>query len=343
MASDHRARAGRGRSRRRARRGDSAPGDHGRGGSQAEHHEVSLGSHHLITIGGAIAFLVFALIYTFAFARWAQDVLERAIGAAYGAIVRYVMILAGISVVIVVALSLLGFRVAQLVVGGAVTGVLITIAAQQSLSNLFAGVMIQFAQPFRVGDQVRIRSGALAGTIEGTVTEFSITYVRLETEDGRILLPNSQVLAAAVSPLRPPRQVPMGDRPACLVRADGMAVAGTQCGGRPPGGLSVILLVLLNDLRRNPATIADFHARTLGPRSDFRAAPAMCRRPPLSPANLRRHLACTFREALHHFVELLAVLLAEVDFIVPAIEAEHSGHLFAARNLFRIVVTGECD
>jgi small-conductance mechanosensitive channel len=159
---------------------------------------------HLITISGAIAFFVFALISTFAFARWAQDMLERFIGAAYGAIVRYVMILGGICVVVLVALSLLGFRVAQLVVGGAVTGVLITIAAQQSLSNLFAGVMLQFAHPFRVGDQVRIRSGALAGTIDGTVTEFSITYVRLETEEGWVLLPNSQVLAAAVSPLPPP-------------------------------------------------------------------------------------------------------------------------------------------
>jgi small-conductance mechanosensitive channel len=97
-----------------------------------------------------------------------------------------------------------------------VTGVLITIAAQQSLSNLFAGVMLQFAQPFRVGEQVRIRSGALAGTIEGTVTEFSITYVRLETEDGRVLLPNSQVLAAAVSPLRPPEDQDAAHAPAGL-------------------------------------------------------------------------------------------------------------------------------
>jgi len=35
------------------------------------------------------------------------------------------------------------------------------------------------------------------------VTEFSITYVRLDTGDGPILLPNSQVLAAAVSPVEP--------------------------------------------------------------------------------------------------------------------------------------------
>ncbi len=167
---------------------------------------VSLRIGHLITIAGTIVFLVLALISTFAFASWGQDALGRFIGAAYGAIVRYVMILIGVAVVLLMSLSLLGFRVGQLIVGGAVTGVLLTIAAQQSLSNLFAGVMLQFAQPFRVGERVRIRSGALAGTIEGTVTEFSITYVRVETDEGRVLLPNSQVLAAAVSPA--PRTAP---------------------------------------------------------------------------------------------------------------------------------------
>jgi len=162
---------------------------------------VSLPVGHLITIVGSIAFLVFSVTSTFAFASWARDVLRHFIGAAYGAIVRYAMILTGIILVFLIALAMLGFPINQLVVGGAVTGVLLTIAAQQALSNLFAGVMLQFAHPFRVGDQVRVRSGALAGTIEGTVTEFSITYVRLDTVDGPILLPNSQVLAAAVSPL----------------------------------------------------------------------------------------------------------------------------------------------
>ena len=160
------------------------------------------GVGHLITITGTAAFFIFAMVSTFAFARWARAVLERFVGAAYSAIVRYVMILVGVIVVLLVALSMLGFRVAGLAVGGAVTGVLITIAAQQALSNLFAGVMLQFSQPFRVGEKVRIRSGALAGTIEGTVTEFSITYVQLDTDDGRVLLPNAQVLAAAVSPVR---------------------------------------------------------------------------------------------------------------------------------------------
>ena len=97
---------------------------------------------------------------------------------------------------------MLGFRVAQLVVGGAVTGVLITIAAQQALSNLFAGMLLQFSQPFKVGDSIWIRSGGFAGTIEGVVAEVSITYVTLENDEGCVLLPNSQVLASAVSSIR---------------------------------------------------------------------------------------------------------------------------------------------
>jgi small-conductance mechanosensitive channel len=163
---------------------------------------IPINSARLITLAGSLTFLILGLSATFAWARWARSMLERLIGIAYSSIVRYVLILLGLCFVGVITLSMLGFRVGQLVLGGAVTGVLITIAAQQSLSNLFAGVMLQFAQPFKVGDWVRIRAGALGGTIEGMVAEVSITYVSLDTDEGRVLLPNGQVLAAAISPLR---------------------------------------------------------------------------------------------------------------------------------------------
>ncbi len=159
-------------------------------------------SSHLITIGGTAAFIIFGLISTFAWARWARDIFIRLISLAYGSIVRYVLILFGFCIVLVITLSMLGFRVGQLVLGGTVTAVLVTIAAQQALSNVFAGLMLQFAHPFRVGDAIWVRSGSLAGTIEGVVTEISITYVTLENDDGRVLLPNAQVLASAVSPIR---------------------------------------------------------------------------------------------------------------------------------------------
>ena len=164
---------------------------------------ITLAAGHAIQVGGALVFAIAGLVATYSLAHWSRRAFEPVIGPDYGAILRYVLLLAGICLVVLGALSMLNFRVGQLVLGGAVTGVLLGIAAQQALANLFAGVMIQIARPFRIGDRIQIRSGSLGGVIEGVVTEFSVTYVRLETTDGPMLLPNAQVLAAAVAPLRP--------------------------------------------------------------------------------------------------------------------------------------------
>jgi hypothetical protein len=110
-----------------------------------------------------------------------------------------VLVIAGL-LTIVFTFELFAIPITQLVVGGALTGVLLGIAAQQSLANVFAGIVLLMARPFRVGDQVGIRSGALSGLIEGTVAEVSVTYVRLDTPNGPVHVPTSQVLAAAVGP-----------------------------------------------------------------------------------------------------------------------------------------------
>jgi small-conductance mechanosensitive channel len=108
--------------------------------------------------------------------------------------------------VLIIELAIGRIDVRQLLVSASVLGVLLGIAAQQSLANLFAGLVLLFAHPFRVGDHVRFRAGALSGQIEGIVIDLSLTYVRLETDEGPVLLPNSQALAAAV--LLVPDQVP---------------------------------------------------------------------------------------------------------------------------------------
>src|SRR6266571_3739303 len=90
-----------------------------------------------------------------------------------------------------------------IVLGAAILGVLLGIAAQQTLANLFAGIVLLQAHPFEVGDLVWIRSGALGGQYEGEVIEIGLTYVRLDSENGPVALPNTQVLAAATGPLKP--------------------------------------------------------------------------------------------------------------------------------------------
>jgi small-conductance mechanosensitive channel len=147
----------------------------------------------------AIAFFIFATIAVVAFASRARQALQAVTGSAHAAVVRYTIVLVGAILTIVITLVLLKVPVAQLLVGGAFATIIITIAGQQSLSNIFAGLVLLLSHPFRVGDTVRLRSGALGGQHEGTVTEIGITYLQLDTGDELMFLPNSQVLAAAAS------------------------------------------------------------------------------------------------------------------------------------------------
>jgi hypothetical protein len=177
----------------------------------------------ILKYAGAAVFLVFGLVAAFGLSGQARDLLRPAIGAAHAGVARYALVLAGIFAVLVITLNIASVPVGQLVLGGAVTGVLLGIAAQQSLSNLFAGMVLLFARPFRVGDRVRFRAGALAGLLEGTVTDISIAYVRLETTDGLVFVPNSQALAACVGPLPPPEPDPEAPAAAGLAHSDAAA------------------------------------------------------------------------------------------------------------------------
>jgi Mechanosensitive ion channel len=153
-----------------------------------------------LAYGTAVAFFLLAGFATVGLGNKARDVLQPSVGSSHAAVVRFaVLVIAGL-LTIVFTFELFAIPITQLVVGGALTGVLLGIAAQQSLANVFAGIVLLMARPFRVGDQVGIRSGALSGLIEGTVAEVSVTYVRLDTPNGPVHVPNSQVLAAAVGP-----------------------------------------------------------------------------------------------------------------------------------------------
>jgi small-conductance mechanosensitive channel len=168
---------------------------------------ANIDTDRLIAYLGAGAFFVIGMAAAFAISGQAKSYLQPRVGDAHAGIVRYVVLLVSLFVFLVFTLQLFRVPIGQVLAGGAVIGVLLGIAAQQSLSNLFAGLVLMFARPFRVGDQVRFRSGALGGAIEGTIVDISITYVRVETTDGSTLVPNAAALSAAtvlVRELAPP-------------------------------------------------------------------------------------------------------------------------------------------
>ncbi len=160
----------------------------------------------IIAAATAVAFLVFGSIATYGLSGKARSVLEPRAGASHAAVVRYALLLLGGFTTFVVTLLLFDIPVGQLVLGGALTSVFVGIAAQQALSNVFAGIVLLLARPFRVGDAVRLRAGSIGGQLDGTVTEIGITYVRLDTGDSIMSVPNSQVLNAIVGPVPPAKE-----------------------------------------------------------------------------------------------------------------------------------------
>jgi len=156
--------------------------------------------YQIIAAASAAAFCVFGSLATYGLSRKARSILEPRVGTAHAAVVQYFLVLIGAFTTLAITLALFHVPVSQLLLGGVLTSVVVGIAAQQSLSNVFAGMVLLLARPFRVGDPIVLRAGSLGGELTGTVTEIGITYVRLDTGSCVVSVPNSQVLNAVVGP-----------------------------------------------------------------------------------------------------------------------------------------------
>jgi small-conductance mechanosensitive channel len=111
-----------------------------------------------------------------------------------------------------VALRIAGLEPRTLAVSGAIVAVVFGLAAQQTLGNLIAGVVLISARPFKVGDRVRLQAGGLAGEVEGIVSSLGLLYTTLARGEDAIMVPNNIVLGSAVVPLREPSSVDLRAR-----------------------------------------------------------------------------------------------------------------------------------
>jgi small-conductance mechanosensitive channel len=157
-----------------------------------------------VAIGVAVVFAAFGVIATRSAAREAARVAGLRGGPGTATAVRFGVGAIGFLFVVLATLDLLNVRIESLLLGGAITGVIVGIAAQQSLGNLAAGAVLLASRPFSLGQRVRIRAGSLGGTIEGCVTSIGLVYTWIDTDEGPVALPNLGLLSAAVGTLRDP-------------------------------------------------------------------------------------------------------------------------------------------
>jgi small conductance mechanosensitive channel len=121
--------------------------------------------------------------------------------------IAFLVQLIALVIVAVVALRLVDLDPRAIAVGGAVTAVVIGLAAQNTLGNLIAGIMLIASRPFQIGERVRMQGGTLGGEIGGTVASIGLIYTTLARGAERLLVPNNSVLSASIIPLRLPAGV----------------------------------------------------------------------------------------------------------------------------------------
>ena len=175
-------------------------------------HELFPGAGIYVRYATAVALVILGWALARSLAAGVAPSLFRRMDPGTAGTVGFLIRLVSIAIVVVVALRLVGLSAGSLAVGGAFTAVVIGLAAQQTIGNVFAGIVLQSARPFRVGERVRFTAGPLAGDLEGTIGSLGLFYVTVIDGANRTMVPNSVLLESAVTPLREPESVELRAR-----------------------------------------------------------------------------------------------------------------------------------
>jgi small conductance mechanosensitive channel len=165
-----------------------------------------------VRIASVVALVILGWSFAMNLGRAVGPTLLRRLDPGTAGTVGFLIRLLTLILSIVFALRLAGLRPETLAVGGAITAVILGLAAQQTLGNLIAGTVLLSARPFRVGERVRLQGGGLAGQIEGVVSSLGLLYTTFAQGDDQVMVPNSVVLAVAIVPLREPDSVDLRAR-----------------------------------------------------------------------------------------------------------------------------------
>ncbi|ELZ94172.1 mechanosensitive ion channel protein MscS [Haloferax mucosum ATCC BAA-1512] len=152
--------------------------------------QYDLGTQTLIQVALSGTFLVGAYVLTSVLGRFIQEIAStRPEISDHQREIIYR--LAQVSTYLVATIVILGIWEANLggfLVGAGFLGIVVGMAARQTLGALIAGFVLMFSRPFEIGDWVEV------GEHEGIVTEITVVNTRIQTFDGEfVMIPNDVV------------------------------------------------------------------------------------------------------------------------------------------------------
>ena len=107
-------------------------------------------------------------------------------------IVKNIMLIIGF----ITALGTLGVNISAIVAGLGLTGFAFGFAFKDMLSNFISGILLFIYEPFKLGDSIEVE-----GKI-GKVIDINLRYVTIESEDKKVLIPNSISVSKVIAVIK---------------------------------------------------------------------------------------------------------------------------------------------
>jgi small-conductance mechanosensitive channel len=141
-----------------------------------------------------LTFLAISLPIILFVRKWLRSAISKNYGPHYGMLASKVAYYFLFSIVMVVFLTEMGFKLGPLLGAAGVLGVAIGFASQTSVSNIISGFFLIAEKPFEVGDVVNV------GDVTGVVLSIDTLSVKLRMFDNRFVrIPNEMIIKQVVT------------------------------------------------------------------------------------------------------------------------------------------------
>lgn len=125
--------------------------------------------------------------------------------------IRFLFQISGFSIILLIVLSTAGINLVSVLVGVGFFGIVIGLASQTVLGNLFSGLMLLASRPFRIGDRIglvawqygkfppSLSHGWLEPAYTGSVKEITLMYTKILTDSNTLVtVPNGIVIQSLI-------------------------------------------------------------------------------------------------------------------------------------------------
>ncbi|WP_411966810.1 mechanosensitive ion channel family protein [Haloferax sp. YSSS75] len=152
--------------------------------------QYDIGSQMLVRIGLSVVFLLGAYVVTTVLGRLIKEIAgtRPEISDHQREIIYRLAQVSTYLVAVAFVLGVWNADLGGLLVGAGFLGIVVGMAARQTLGALIAGFVLMFSRPFEIGDWVEV------GDHEGIVTDITVVNTRIQTFDGEyVMIPNDVV------------------------------------------------------------------------------------------------------------------------------------------------------